>query len=37
MQDREFDYFIGLFQTDGTLYETTRNRGKIVIELSKKR
>lgn len=36
MTEREFNYFIGLFQTDGTLYETTRNRGKITIELSKK-
>lgn len=34
MNLREFDYFIGFFQTDGNLYETTRNRGKIVLEIS---
>jgi len=31
-----FSYLIGLFQTDGNLYDSTRNRGKFQIELSKK-
>jgi hypothetical protein len=31
-----FAYIIGLFQTDGSLTETTRNRGKLSIELNKK-
>lgn len=27
-------YFVGFIQTDGSYYETTRNRGKLVLELS---
>jgi len=30
----DFSYLIGLFQTDGSLYDDTRNRGKFRIELS---
>jgi len=29
-------YLIGLLQTDGNIYETTRNRGRITLELSEK-
>jgi hypothetical protein len=29
-------YLIGLLQTDGNVYETTRNRGRITLELSEK-
>jgi len=32
--DKNISYLIGLFQTDGSLYETTRNRGKFQIELN---
>jgi len=32
----EFSYIIGLFQTDGSLYDSTRNRGGFRLELSKK-
>lgn len=28
-----FSYLIGLLQTDGNLYETTRNRGRISLEI----
>lgn len=34
--DKEFSYLYGLLQTDGNLYEQTRNRGRVRIELSKK-
>ena len=32
--DKNFSYLIGLLQTDGNLYETTRNRGKLQLELN---
>lgn len=32
--NKDTSYLIGLFQTDGNIYETTRNRGKASIELS---
>jgi len=32
--NEETSYLIGLFQTDGNIYESSRNRGKAVIELS---
>lgn len=32
--NKDISYLIGLFQTDGSLYETTRNRGKFQLELS---
>lgn len=32
--DKNISYLIGLFQTDGSLYETTRNRGRFQIELN---
>lgn len=32
--NKEISYLIGLFQTDGNIHETTRNRGKAIIELS---
>lgn len=31
--NKELSYYVGLAQTDGHFYETTQNRGKIVIEL----
>ena len=34
--NKDTSYLIGLFQTDGNIYETTRNRGKATIELSVK-
>jgi transposase len=27
--DNDFSYLVGLMQTDGSLSETTRNRGKL--------
>jgi hypothetical protein len=35
-QNPKHSYFIGFFVTDGTLYEQSRNRGKISFELSNK-
>jgi hypothetical protein len=32
--NKNISYLIGLFQTDGSLYETTRNRGKFQLELN---
>jgi hypothetical protein len=32
--NKEFSYFYGLVLTDGTITTSTRNRGKIQIELS---
>jgi len=32
--NKDISYLIGLFQTDGNIYDSTRNRGKAVIELS---
>lgn len=34
--NKEHAYLIGFIQTDGSIYDNTRNRGKITIELSKK-
>lgn len=34
--DKDFSYFYGIMQTDGSLYETTRNRGKLVLEISER-
>jgi hypothetical protein len=34
--DKIFSYFYGVMQTDGSLYETTRNRGKLVLEISER-
>jgi hypothetical protein len=34
--NESFSYMVGLFQGDGTLYETTRNRGKLTYEISLK-
>lgn len=36
LQNQEHAYLIGLLQTDGSHYESTRNRGKITLELGKK-
>ena len=36
LQNREHAYMIGLLQTDGHHYESTRNRGRIGLELSEK-
>ena len=32
--NKDTSYLIGFFQTDGNVYETTRNRGKASIEIS---
>jgi len=32
--NKDTSYLIGLFQTDGNIYDSSRNRGKAVIELS---
>ena len=34
--DDNFSYMIGLFQTDGNMYESTRNRGRFSLALSVK-
>ena len=34
--DNNYSYMIGLFQTDGSMYETLRNRGKFSLSLSVK-
>jgi len=33
MDNKFMSYLVGLLQTDGHLYENSRNRGKISIEL----
>jgi len=32
--EKDISYLIGLFQTDGNIYDVKRNRGKAVIEIS---
>jgi hypothetical protein len=34
LNENDLSYLIGLFQTDGNLHETTRNRGKFRLELN---
>ena len=34
LKNKEMSYLVGLFQTDGNLYETDRNRGKFKLELN---
>jgi hypothetical protein len=36
LEKEEHSYFYGFAQADGSLYETTRNRGKLSIELSER-
>ncbi len=32
--DKNMSYIYGLFQTDGHLYEQSRNRGKLTLEIN---
>ena len=36
MLDKNDSYIYGLLITDGSMYLTTRNRGKVTLEISKK-